>query len=299
MEELYKLIPDSFAAAIRARLCLEKLCELRVRNGMPLRVLYDGAYYYLGDGGITKSERGAFVASGDEAERIVMRACDHSLYTVTDTIKRGYIAVSGGIRIGVCGSGVTTNGALGAVKDFTSVNIRLPHQVVGCASGMVGRVVSADGIRNTLIVSSPGGGKTTVLRDLCRLISERGYNVLLCDEKYEIASAAHGAPTLDVGRCTDVMSGIDKKRVFAAGIANMRPDVIMTDELFDDDIDSVKRAAACGIAVIATVHARDVAELSAKPDWKEILENKIFARFAVITAAPRRDVSIFDAECAI
>ncbi len=295
MEELFRLIPDKYAEVIAARLSTDKLCEIRIRNALPVRVGYDGAYYYLCKSGLTKDAATAFIAAADEAENIVMRACERSLYTVTDTLIRGYIAVLGGIRIGVCGSAVTNGGGIQAIKDISSVNIRVPHQVIGCAAGIYGKLADG-GLRNTLLISPPGAGKTTLLRDLCRIISDRGYNVLLCDERYEIASVKNGAPTLDVGRCTDVISGLDKSSVFEMGIASMRPDVLAADELFGRDIEGLTRAVHCGIAVIATVHARDTADFKAKREYAAILAENVFTRFVVIGSAPMRAVRVFDGE---
>lgn len=293
MEELYRLISDNCASVIRSRLSTDKLCEVRIYNGAPIRVCYDGTYYFLCKTGLTKDASSAFTAGPREAEETVMRACEHSLYTVTDTIKRGYIAVKGGIRVGVCGVGVMTGAALVAVKDFTSVNIRLPHEVKGCADAAVAKLLSR-GMGNTLVISPPGAGKTTFIRDLCRNLSQRNHNVLLCDEKHEIASVSNGIPMLDVGPCTDVISGTDKQKAFEIGIANMRPDVIIADELFSADIPGVRRAATCGIAVIATVHAKNRSELRSKPDFKEVTEQGLFKNYIEISDAPYRSVSFYE-----
>ncbi len=294
MEELYKLIPDEYAHVIASRLSTDKLSEIRVRNKMPVRVGYDGMYCFLGKSGLVKTPDGAFIAGESEAENVVMRACERSLYTVTDTIKNGYIAVRGGIRIGVCGSGVGDGEKKIAVKDFSSVNIRLPHEVKGCAATLLGKVLESGGVHNTLIVSPPGAGKTTMLRDLCRLISNRGKNVLLCDEKYEIASVRDGAPMLDVGVCTDVISGRSKSEVFEIGIAAMRPDIVMTDELMFGDISCLSRAVHCGISVVSTVHAKDLDDFLYKHEYKEISDSGIFTRYAVLTDAPNRGVVLFN-----
>lgn len=295
MEELFRLIPDKYAAAL-AGLNADKLCELRIRNGLPVGVCYDGVYYYLAPNGITRDAGGAFSASPNEAEQVVMRACGRSIYTVTETLKRGYVAVSGGIRIGVCGSAVMSGGSITALKDFSSVNIRIPHEVIGCGATLFGKIAAGGRIESTLIVSPPGAGKTTVLRDLCRIVSEHGHNVMLCDEKYEIAASVKGVPTLNVGPRTDVISGADKHAVLRSGIAHMRPDVIMTDELFKEDTESVVRAAYSGVSVIATAHASSVAELLQKPDLAEIAARRVFARYAVIGDAPVRGVSVYPAD---
>lgn len=294
MEELYKLISDDVAAAISARLSIEKLSEIRIRNGMPVRVCYDGVYYFLGAGGICRDCSGAFIAGGREAESVVLRACERSLYTVSENIKNGYVAVRGGIRIGVCGSAVFDGDRLTAVKDFTAVNIRLPHEIKGCAAGILAKIESGGRVGNTLIISPPAAGKTTVVRDLARLISDRGYNVLLCDERYEIASVRGGVPTLDVGRCTDVISGQDKRYAFRVGVAYMRPDVIVTDELFERDMESVDGAVHCGTAVISTVHARNLGDFFEKPEYAALVGRKIFSRFVVLDGAPTWGASVFD-----
>ena len=127
MEVLYKLIPDEYADVIASRLFSDKLNELRIRNGFPVRVCYDGMYRFLGKNGLCQNACDAFVASAHAAEDVIMRACEHSLYTVTDTLKKGYVPARGGIRIGVCGNAVVHGGEILTVKNFSSVNIRLPH----------------------------------------------------------------------------------------------------------------------------------------------------------------------------
>ncbi|MDE7406111.1 MAG: hypothetical protein K2M89_04500 [Clostridiales bacterium] len=294
MEALYRLIPDKYSAVIEKRLSLQRLSELRIINGGPVRVCYDGVYYFLCESGLTKDKSAAFTAGGGSAEQIVMRACSHSLFTVTDTLKRGYISVTGGIRVGVCGAGVMQGGTLTAVKDFYSVNIRLPHEVKGCAGVLAQKLTCNGRIKNTLIISPPAAGKTTILRDLCRLLSDGGRSVLLCDEKYEIASVSCGVPSLDVGCCTDIISGVDKPKVFEMGIANMSPEIIMTDELFAADLPYVRRASTCGIAVIATAHARNIDELKVKQEYSDIVAHGVFDSYVVLSGPPSRTVTVYE-----
>lgn len=289
MEELYKLIPDEYAAVIRSRLCMDKLSEVRIVSGAPVRVCYDGVYFFLTPTGISRDKDKAFIADIKAADRLVMRACEYSLYTVTETLKRGYISVKGGIRVGVCGSGVMTGGEISAVKDFCSVNIRLPHEVKGCASALASRIAAKR--HHTLIMSPPGCGKTTVLRDLCRLLSDRNFNVLLCDERYEIAASSGGRPTLDVGACTDVISGTDKKSAIEIAVANMRPDIIIVDELFSGDIACVRHASSCGVTVVATVHAKDRQDLGFKAEFGDKTDG-MFGYLVELSGAPEYAVKI-------
>ncbi|MCH5350338.1 MAG: Flp pilus assembly complex ATPase component TadA [Clostridiales bacterium] len=282
MKELYKLIPDRYADIISSRLNRSKISEVRIRNTLPVRVCYGGVYYYLSANGISTDKQYALIAGEKEAEGVILRACEHSLYTIAETLKRGYIPVGGGIRVGVCGSNVLSGERTVSVKDFYAVNIRIPHEVINCAASLYYAVVANGGIKNTLIISPPGCGKTTVLRDLCRLISDSGRNVLLCDEKYELASCADGAPTLDVGCNTDVVSGADKPHALSLGIAYMRPDVIMTDELFPEDTDAVLQAIHSGISVISTVHARDCRDFTEKPEFERLVSSRAFSVFAVL-----------------
>lgn len=295
MEEFFRIIPDNVAAVIESRLSVEKLSELRVRNGLPIGVCYGGKYYFLGPNGLTTDDGAAFRAGNNEAENIIMRACGRSLYTVTDTIRKGYISIGGGIRIGVCGTAVMNGDVVAAVKNFSSVNIRLPHEVRGAAHALFGAITSRGRVSNTLIISPPGAGKTTVLRDLCRMVSNGGCNVLLCDEKFELAAAVGGVPTLDVGNRTDIICGETKRRVFAVGIAYMRPDVIMTDELFEDDIEPLERAVHCGIAAVATVHARDVDDFLSKREYRAAIDARVFEYYAVLHGPPDHRITISSA----
>lgn len=296
VRQLYRLLSDELADAVCTKLNPELVCEVRIRNGAPICVRYDGVLGYIGANGFTTDKAAAFVAEKNAAETVVLRACERSLYTVSDTIKRGFVTVGGGVRIGVCGSGVYGGGALLAVKDYSAVNIRLPHEIKGCANALFARISKGNTLHSTLLLSPPGAGKTTVLRDLCRVASDRMISVLLCDEKYELAASVRGVPTLDVGACTDVVSGQDKPSVIESGIANMRPDVIMADELFGADFESVARAATCGISVVATAHARCLADLKNKRETERALSCGVFTRFAVISDAPRRDITVYDGE---
>jgi stage III sporulation protein AA len=168
------------------------------------------------------------------------------------------------MRIGASGAVVSEGGRVSALKNIASLNIRIPHEVKGCA-GEVSYIVDG-GLKNILVVSPPGAGKTTLLRELTRLYSEKLYNILLIDERNEIAAVSDGKSILDAGDFTDVMAGAEKKLVYENAVRSMRPDMIVMDELFgEDDAEGICDIARAGVRVMASVHARDTEALKNTP----------------------------------
>ncbi|MDR2047006.1 MAG: Flp pilus assembly complex ATPase component TadA [Clostridiales bacterium] len=194
-----------------------------------------------------------FIISAEDIEYTLGVASGHSVYAVSDKLVKGYISFCG-IRIGVSGEGVTENGRLTAFKNINSLNVRIPHEVKGCAGGAA-RIVD-EGPRNILVISPPGAGKTTLLRELTRLYSERAYCVLLIDERNEIAAVSDGGSLLDAGDFTDIISGAEKRLIYENVIRAMRPEMIVVDELFGRaDADSVCDIIRSGVRVMASLHA--------------------------------------------
>ncbi len=221
-----------------------KLCELRIRRS-GVSVCYGGGLFPLCEEGLSGKP---LLIGSDEVENIVLKASGHSIYAVNEQIKNGYLALGDGMRMGICGE-VSDK----TIKRFSSLNIRFPHEVKGCSDPVMRFIVKQRGCFNTLIVSPPGCGKTTLLRDFIRKLSDRGNNVLVSDEHNELGG---GEAALDLGRNTDVISGGDKSFAFSRGIRYMHPDILAADELMDeDDVRSVLQAQAGGVNVIASVHA--------------------------------------------
>ena len=203
---LEDILPNGLAKSV-SLLNQKSLCEIRLRANRPIMVNYLNTYYYLGQAGLC-NENDAIICTKDIIQSVLNKASNHSIYAVNDDIKNGYISVKGGIRIGLTGDVVTENDKILTVKNISSLNIRIPHQVVGCAYKIAKLLFDEFGRpQSTLIIGSPGTGKTTILRDLCLQINNlrKDINILLVDERLEISAACEGIPELNVGKSTDIV----------------------------------------------------------------------------------------------
>ncbi len=240
------------------RYCNEnKVYELRLRADKPFSLNYGGEFVYLGERGICHSPQEALTVSGEEVRETFFLACDGSIYSVENQIKQGFITASAGERLGIGGCYVYENGSVLAIRDVNSLCIRIPHEILNCAREIYQKCLS-NGLNSLLILSPPGGGKTTILRDLSRLVCQNTQkNVLVCDERGELSAG-------DTGITSDVVRFCDKKTAFSAGIRALRPEIIVTDELVGEDYLAVERAIMSGICVFASAHLTRVADVPSR-----------------------------------
>ncbi len=239
-------LPPRLIAAVR-HINLNRLYELRIRSGKPLTGNVGGKFCFLGERGIAESAAGAIYPSEGEVEETLLAASGGSVYAVENQIRRGFVTAPCGERLGLAGSYVYEGKSVLAIRSITSLCVRIPHEIKGCAEELYQRC-EREGLKSVLLMSPPGGGKTTLLRDLSRLISLRyGSNILVVDERGELSAG-------DTGETSDVVKYGEKITAFTEGIRAMRPDVIVTDELLPEDYAAISRARQSGIVVFASAH---------------------------------------------
>lgn len=261
---MLEFLPPRICGCLKYVNC-NRLYELRLRANKPLSANLGGTFRFLGEHGECAMEN-ALRPTAEEIGTALLAACGYSLYAAENQIRQGFVTAENGERVGIAGSYVYENGQVHAIRDVTSLCVRVPHEIRGCAEEIYERCFS-DGVCSLLLLAPPGEGKTTILRDLCRLVSERtAQNILVSDERGELSAGS-------LGETSDVVLFADKPTAFTAGLRAMRPSVIVTDELLPEDYAAVRRAVEGGIAVIASAH---LTAFGAVPQ-------KLFSRYVLLS----------------
>ncbi len=215
-------------------------------------------------------------------------ASQGSVHTMLERVKNGYITVSGGHRLGLCGSGIVKDGALLNLRQISSVAVRIAKQVPGAATGVLESLLERGMLQSTLIVSPPGHGKTTLLREIIRRVSDGEGTVPLrvgvADERGELAAMESGLPRMDIGSRTDVMDSCPKEAGLLMLLRGMNPQVLAMDEITaPGDMEALESAAGCGVILLATAHGTNLRELRLRPLYRRLLDGRIFRRAVVIS----------------
>ena len=280
-----KVFPSDFAKIIEKYIDINKLYEIRIRLNQPIVFNVANQLLFLSKNGTTKNITDAIIASKELVSKIIFIACENSVYAVNNQIREGFITVKNGIRIGISGEVVYNEGKISTIKNIAYLNIRIPHKIDGCSARIFDYLIDKP-FKNTLIISSPGLGKTTILRDLIYQIYKNHYaiNSLVLDERYEIAGFCDGQAQYNLGAFTDVLSGCKKQYGFENGIRSMSPEIIFTDEIASfDDVKAIEYAVSCGVSIVATTHSKNLNEFLNKPNFKGLIENKVFSRYIVLS----------------
>lgn len=222
----------------------------------------------------------------DTLETVLNNLMNYSIYAYEDELAKGYITIEGGHRVGICGRVVKNENNITLIKDISSMNIRRSREIKGIAEKLNNDITGGSGLQNTVIVSSPKCGKTTLLRDIVRMLSYDGYRVGVIDERSEIAGIYRGQPAYDIGPRTDVLDGCPKAEGMLMMIRSMSPDVIVTDEIGkSEDIEAIESALCSGVKVITTIHGNTYEDLI-RSRLGPLVESKVFTRVIFMTNTP-------------
>lgn len=276
---LNKILPEKIFKILDEKVNLKAVNELRFRADKPIVVCVSGKNYFLTENGVSSNLNNALYASKIAIEDIIFRASECSIYSVNEQIKRGFIVTDSGIRIGIGGNVVEENGQIKTMTNFSSCNMRFPHNVKNCSLCAYPYIVHDEKIENTLIISPPNAGKTTFLKDFVSQLSERklSYNVLLLDERGELDNNVDS-------NFFDKIAFSTKKVGFENGIRSLSPDLIVTDEIGqEEDIDAIIYAITSGISVLATTHADSMETFLKKPLFQKVIKEKIFKRYVLLS----------------
>lgn len=288
LESLLSFLPERMKISVSrvSNDILNTLEEIRIRICQPVILLTNTQELFLKDA----STNTFYVPGTEELKEILERITKSSFYAYLDDIKNGFVTVEGGHRIGICGRGVMDNGSIGNIKDISFLNIRIANEKKGISDRILPQILENGAVKNTLIISPPQAGKTTLLRDITRNISNtlQGGKVSLIDERGEIAAIYNGIPQNDIGIRTDVLTGIPKSDGMILAIRSLSPTVLITDELGScKEVDAVFTAINSGVKIITTVHGEDEMEIQKREDLKSLFQNRVFQKIIILNASKK------------
>ena len=283
METILKFLPKNIAALISKipPNQQEQLEEIRIRMNRPVEITLKGSPTFL-----------PYRIKEEDAIQLMNKISQFSIYTLEEELKRGFITISGGHRIGLAGKVILEEGKVKAIRDIASFNIRIAKEKLGISEWMI-PFLYQDRWLHTMIIGPPQTGKTTMLRDIARMIStgkgEKGIQackVGIVDERSEIAGCVNGIPQMTFGHRIDVLDACPKAEGMMMMIRSMSPDVLVVDEIGrKEDAEAIQEAVHAGIKLIMTTHGSSIDEIRNRPSLKDILEGRIFERFVVLSRA--------------
>jgi len=285
-DEIIKIIcrylPSGLAGNIRKISSgdLQNITEIRIRAGRPICVTLWGESFCIDGNGILKKDcSGCLTAGFSEVNEIFKAICHYSVYSYSREISDGFITVECGIRAGLSGT-LSDNGGIRTMRYINGINFRIPREVKNCGEKIYNKLLKNNPC-SIIVCGETASGKTTLLRDLCRLCGNK-YTVSLIDERGELAGCRDGVPQNDVGINTDIFDGFERSDGIISAVRSMSPDIIFCDEISTEkDAQAIIKSAGCGVKFISTAHADSPENLMKRRFLRDIVDSGIF-EYAVI-----------------
>ena len=291
-DELLKIFSLKLRTILsKLKIDFDFLQEIRLRVNCPLMINYDNKEYFVSENAsLVSNPYHGVIITNNEIKETMEYISNYSLYAFEEEIRQGFITINGGHRIGITGKTIIQEDSIKGMKYISYINVRLAHQVKGCADIVIPYLVnkSIHGIYHTLLISPPKCGKTTLLRDIIRQISSgcshiEGMNVGVVDERSEIGACYMGVPQNDLGIRTDILDCCPKAKGMMMLIRSMSPQIIAVDEIGSrEDLEAIDYVISCGCKLIATVHGSSIEDIKSKPILGELLQNKLFERYVIL-----------------
>lgn len=271
---------------------IERVEEIRLRNGKPLMICLGNKDYFVSKNGTAVLEPiNCIYITYKHVLKTFQLISNYSIYSIEEELKHGFVTVKGGHRVGVTGKAVYGTIGIETIRDVSSLNIRIAKEIIGVSNNIIRYIIKKPNtIHNTLLVSPPQCGKTTLLRDIIRNISNgidafkfNGIKVGVVDERSELGGTYNGCPQNDVGIRTDIIDSCHKHEGIMLLLRSMSPNVIATDEIGDEkDIKAIHEAIKAGVKIISTVHGYGINDILSKPNLRDIITGKVFERIVLI-----------------
>lgn len=280
-EEIIGIFPLKISNILKDRLYKEQIYELRIKVGKPILV-----YSKYGESIIN------YVPTKEDMKSVMQKISNYSLYAYEEDIRQGFITIKGGHRIGIAGECVMEKGEVKTIRNISSVNIRICREIIGCSDKVMKYITSNQRIYNTIIISPPKCGKTTILRDIARNISNGisslgvcGKKVVVVDERSEIGACHFGIPQSDLGIRTDVLDNCLKREGLIMAIRSLSPEVLICDEIATKgDIEALMMAFNSGVNIITTIHGFAIEDLYKRKVFCDLLDNHILERVIILSS---------------
>lgn len=282
-EDIIGILPLKIGTLLKERLLKEQIYEIRIKIGKPILV-----YSKYGENIVN------YVPTKEDMKSLIQKISNYSLYAYEEDIRQGFITIKGGHRIGIAGECVMEKGEVKTIRNISSINIRVCSEVIGCSDKLIKYIYSQkeNRIFNTIIISPPKCGKTTILRDIARNISNGmnsiglyGRKVAVIDERSEIGACHFGSPQNDLGMRTDILDNCLKKEGMIMAIRSLSPEILICDEIgTKGDVEALLMAFNSGVNIITSIHGFTIEDLYKRKVFHELLDNGIIERAIVLSS---------------